>query len=312
MQMKWRYVWLAIFLGLLLPWILIMNIEKNIETPPSTYETFKEPERIHVQLPDQTIVEMDMDTYVLGVLFGEMPSNFEPEALKAQAVAARTFAKRSMIIGSKHNEFDICTNSNCCQSYADPNMFKDHTDHYDKFYNAVNETRGLYLFYKNSLAETTYFSCSGGKTEDAVAVWGTNVPYLKSVDSPGEEKAVHYISSKSFTVNEFITLLGDNPSGLPETWIGDISYTQGGGVDTIQIGAKTYSGTQIRQLLGLKSTAFHITALGDKITVTTKGFGHRVGMSQYGADAMAAAGSTYEQILAYYYPGTVLKSDPDI
>ena len=129
------------------------------------------------------------------------------------------------------------------------------------------------------------------------------------MDSPGEENAAHYTDTVQFIGSEFAALLGINPKGAPSSWLGSVRYTAGGGVDTMTIGGKSFSGVMLRQKLGLRSTAFAISASGDTVTVTTKGFGHRVGMSQYGADAMAVQGSTYRQILAHYYPGTELTLD---
>ena len=137
-------------------------------------------------------------------------------------------------------------------------------------------------------------------------MWGEEIPYLQSVDSPGEEQAVHYTDSVQFTKQEFANRLHINPKEQLTTWFGNVTYTDGGGVDTIVIGGKTFKGTDLRKLLGLRSTAFTITAIGDSVHVTTKGFGHRVGMSQYGAEAMAVRGESYGQILFHYYPGTEL------
>ena len=162
------------------------------------------------------------------------------------------------------------------------------------------------MTYEGKLVEATYFSCSGGTTEDAVAVWGTDVPYLQSVASPGEENATYYTDSVTFTAQEFASRLGVNLTGKPASWVCDVTHTVGGGVDTMKIGGLTFKGTELRKLLGLRSTAFTITAMEDTITVQTRGYGHRVGMSQYGADAMAALGSTYDEILTHYYQGTEL------
>ena len=156
------------------------------------------------------------------------------------------------------------------------------------------------------IQNATYFSCSGGRTEDAAAVWGSDVPYLQATDSPESAYYDKTIATVTFTAAEFSTALGQDLSGSPATWFGSITYTKGGGVDTMVIGGTTYKGTTLRQKLGLRSTAFTMTAVGDHITVTTRGYGHRVGMSQYGAEAMAAQGSTYEQILRHYYKGTEL------
>jgi stage II sporulation protein D len=160
------------------------------------------------------------------------------------------------------------------------------------------------LTYEGSLIEATYFSCSGGSTEDAAAVWGTDFSYLRAVDSPGEEHAAHYTDTVSFTVDELEQRLG---VALAGEWIGRVSYTAGGGVDTILIGGKCFTGKEIRTILGLRSTVFEMEVSGETVAITTRGFGHRVGMSQYGADAMAVSGSSYEEILAHYYPGTTIE-----
>jgi len=131
------------------------------------------------------------------------------------------------------------------------------------------------------------------------------------VDSPGEEKAANYLKTVSMTTGDFSSAFG-GLSGMPSTWIGRITYTKGGGVDTIVIGNREYKGTQVRQMLGLRSTAFVITVVGGSVTITTKGSGHRVGMSQYGADAMAVSGCSCAEILAHYYPGTKLQGIDNI
>ena len=137
-------------------------------------------------------------------------------------------------------------------------------------------------------------------------MWGTDVPYLQAVDSPGEENATHYTDQIKLTNTEFQASLGVQLSGTPASWFGKVTYTDGGGVDTIVIGGKIFRGVELRQKLNLNSTAFSIMPIGDNVHIYTRGFGHRVGMSQYGADAMAAGGSTYQQILGHYYPGTIL------
>ena len=137
-------------------------------------------------------------------------------------------------------------------------------------------------------------------------MWGADFPYLRAVDSPGEEAAPHDTDTVTFTPQAFQNALGRSLSGSPGTWFGPVTYTDGGGVDTMVIAGEVYGGTQLRSLLSLRSTAFTVAATDTQITVTTKGYGHRVGMSQYGADAMAATGSSYAEILAHYYPGTEL------
>ena len=304
---------IAMLLGLAIPWILFSGRETAIQNdPPKATEAPVSEEQsnintIRVLMDDGKVHVLEMEEYLLGVLAGEMPESFELEAMKAQAVVARTFSFRNMQNGYKHNGYDICTDSGCCQGYYPPDEYVATGGNLDKFRRAIAETSGEVLLYNNELIEATYFSCSGGKTEDAAAVWGMDIPYLHSVESPGEEHASHYLDTVVFDTEEFEGKLGTSLSGVPGSWIGCVTYTAGGGVKTIEIGGVEYSGNDIREMLGLYSTAFVISVVGERVTVTTKGFGHRVGMSQYGADAMAVQGMDYCEILSHYYPETQLK-----
>jgi stage II sporulation protein D len=219
-------------------------------------------------------------------------------------VVARTYTLRSAEADYKHTQADVCTDHTCCQAYVEPESYSGGASALDKVYAAVKATSGEVLTYGGELIEATYFSCSGGSTEDAVAVWGTDFPYLRAVDSPGEENAAHHEDTMQFTKQELEAKLGVKLTG---NWLGKTTYTTGGGVDTVQIGGKIFTGKQLRVLLGLRSTAFTIDAAGGEITITTRGFGHRVGMSQYGAEAMAVTGSNFEEILYHYYQGTQLQ-----
>lgn len=259
-------------------------------------------------LIDADVVKMKLEEYVLGVVLAEMPASFEMEALKAQAVAARTYALKTCTDGKKHGGA-VCTDYQCCQAYMSREDYlqRGWSDKYiQRVSQAVSATAGQVLLYDGKLIRATYFSCSGGCTEDAVAVWGRDYPYLQSVKSPGEEETVYYTDTKAFTLEDFQDALGVSLSGLPQNWFGQITYTQGGGVESMQIGGVTYRGTTLRSLLGLRSTVFQIVVREDGILFETKGYGHRVGMSQYGADAMAMEGNDYKQILAHYYCDTVL------
>ena len=264
---------------------------------------------IPVLMTDGAVLNMNLETYLVGVLLGEMPMDFHSEAIKAQAVVARTYALKRMMSGNKHPSGGVCVDASCCQAYCDAGSYiagGGTQDSVDKAIAAVAETEGQVLLYNGKLIEATYFSCSGGRTEDAVAVWGNDIPYLQAVDSPGEENATYYTETVKFSSKEFAERLGISQKGLPATWLGAVTYTTGGGVDTMMIGGISFRGTLLRQKLDLRSTAFSVTAIGDTVYITTKGFGHRVGMSQYGADAMALRGDDFQNILAHYYPGTSL------
>lgn len=292
---------LAIFMGLVVPVILLLlprDAERVI--PPETVPEIQE-QKITVIFEDETR-EMNLEDYIMGVVTAEMPSSFEKEALKAQAVVARTYALRRMEGESKHENGDVCVSSACCQGYTSPE--RENAVNREKIRSAVMQTEGLVLTYEGKLIDATYFSCSGGSTEDAVAVWGSDIPYLQSTDSPGEEQS--YYREVFFPMEEFAERLGIDP----DTWyaIGLITYTEGGGVDRMEIGDGIFSGTEIRSLLDLPSTVITMIPEWDGMRVSTMGFGHRVGMSQYGADAMATAGSDFREILQHYYKGTQIVS----
>lgn len=257
-------------------------------------------------LQGDALVKLCWDDYLTGVLLCEIPGSFHMEAKKAQAVVARTYAKKLMETGYKHGSNIICSDPNCCQGYKDPDAYLEtygDVSAIEEARRAVIDTEGLVITYGGALIDATYFSCSGGKTEDAVAVWGTDVPYLQTVPSPGEEMAAVFTDTVRFSTEQFEAALGRDLPGSADSWFGSVSYTQGGGVDTIDIGHKLYTGTDLRMILGLRSTAFTITVIGDSILITTKGFGHRVGMSQYGAQAMAEDGTDFRIILKHYYQG---------
>lgn len=324
MKQFWKQILWAAVMGLLLPWIAITltgkgQVNKQTgeqATAPATVPIQQQEETnltMPVLMEDGTVTWMDMDEYLTGVVLAEMPADFETEAKKAQAVVARTYALRRYETGTKHPLSAVCTDSTCCQGYLSPETYLDNggsQEIVEQVRQAVEQTRNLVLIYEGELIEATYFSCSGGSTEDAAAVWGTDIPYLQATDSPGEEGATHFTDTVQFSAGEFAAALGASLSGSPETWLGTVTYTKGGGVESMVIGGVTYKGTTLRQCLGLRSTAFTMTALGNTIVITTKGYGHRVGMSQYGADAMAVQGSGFAEILAHYYQGTTLTSYP--
>ena len=305
---------LAAVLGVLVPWLLLNGaVYRMTRVPMPTIQPTETTQAASAfslpVLTDSGMTHMELNEYLTGVVLGEMPSDFELEALKAQSVVARTYALRSFESGTKHPGGAVCTESSCCQGFCtkEDYLLGGGTEAgFDKIRSAVTATAGLVLTYGGELIEATYFSSSGGKTEDALAVWGTDVPYLRATESPEEDFADKTIASITFTSQQFADALGVSLTGSPATWLGDVTYTAGGGVNTMVIGGTTYQGTTLRQKLGLRSTAFVMTAVGDHITVTTRGYGHRVGMSQYGAEAMAVQGKSFEEILAHYYQGTAL------
>ena len=247
-------------------------------------------------LTNSGIEDINLEDYIVCVLLGEMPLDFELEALKAQAVVARTYTCNRQQ-NPKHENADVCTDSACCQAYVSQTDYAGS----ERVRDAVRQTEGEVLVYAGEIIEATYFSCSGGRTEDAEAVWGSDIPYLQSVESPGEETSPRYTDTVRFSAKVFLEHLDIADDSVQ---IENIRYTKGGGVLDLSINGKTFSGTQLRKLLQLRSTSFVITVIGESVTITTKGFGHRVGMSQYGAEAMALQGKNYQDILSHYYVGT--------
>lgn len=311
----------AAFFGLVLPSLLVQaaavllpqSAVPAIATTETTAPTQPPPVRVSLPVqirdPSGQVLTQDLDTYLIGVILAEMPADFEPEALKAQAVAARTYARKAEDTGGKHGDGSICTQSTCCQAYIAPEEYLAQggtPQGLDAVTQAVLDTSGLVLTYDGALIEATYFSCSGGRTEDAVAVWGADFPYLQAVDSPGEEKALHYQDRFTFSPEQFAQALGISPDGDAASWFQNVQFTSGGGIASMDIAGQPFTGVQLRKALDLPSTRFSIQADSTGIHITTSGYGHRVGMSQYGADAMALAGSTFRQILTHYYPGTQL------
>lgn len=309
-----RYVWLiSFFLVFILPNLIFIGIHKEPtrESIPTFVATDNDDQMQKVVVDKKgEIREMYLDDYVLCVLLGEVPADFEIEALKAQALATRTYTLRNILKQSKHENADVCADASCCQAYVEPEDFLINggkQESLDKMKTAVFSTTDEVLTYAGELIDATYFSCSGGMTEDAVAVWGTDVPYLRSVASPGEEGTRHYISTFYYSIDDFLSKLGLQ-TGTPLSNESIVTtHTNGNGVATLTIDNYVFTGTQIRSIFDLPSTAFEVSVLGENILMQVKGYGHRVGMSQYGAEAMALSGKNYEEILIHYYPGTRLE-----
>ena len=296
----------------LLPAILLSAVSEKISAeyaePPPGMES-PGAYRITV-LNDQGELEpMELEEYITRVVLGEVSSDFHLEALKAQAVAARTYTLYCIEVLQKHSGGAVCTDYHCCQAYREPAVYLEGggSDRgLERIRMAVNDTAGQVLHYDQKLICATYFASSGGQTEDASEVWGKRYPYLRSVESPGEEACGYFSEQVTMTPQELQAALGVELSGAPKSWFGMVTDTVGGGVDLMRIGGRLYTGVELRKLLKLRSTVFTITCMDDRIIIDTKGYGHRVGMSQHGANAMAKEGQGYRTILDHYYTGTNL------
>ena len=273
------------------------------------------PETVTVKNGDE-VQEMDMQSYLVGVVAAEMPASFEPEALKAQSVAARSYALYCAATGRHGDTAQVCTDFACCQAWSsEDTLRRNWGDSYDekleKIKTAVEATAGEYLCYDGAPVFAAFHSSSAGATEDCGAIWSAR-PYLISVDSPETaEEVPNYISSVELSALDFRdTVLYARPdadfTGDESGWIGEITRDGSGRVASAVLGGEKLSGTELRSLFSLRSTAFTLEYTGSSFLFTVTGFGHGVGMSQYGANAMAKSGADYREILAHYYPGTQL------
>ena len=308
MRPLWKDILAAVWLGILIPGIVLNAAVLCFrqEPPEAAAETRPEPGENVILSLETGDITLSMEDYLTGVVLAEMPASFYPEALKAQAAAAGTYARKNLKTGGRHNG-GLCGKPGCCQAYISPEDYLragGTEESVEKVQRAVKAACSFVLMYGEELIEAVYFSCSGGQTEAAVAVWGADFPYLQSVESPGEEAARYHTDSQLIPQAEFLRLLN-----LPETSeisFGEPQYTEGGGVQSVEISGKTFTGTELRTLLNLRSTVFTLEDTGDHIRIATRGYGHRVGMSQYGANAMAQTGSTWQQILQHYYPDSTI------
>lgn len=255
------------------------------------------------------IEEVPFEEYIVGVVAAEMPVSFEMEALKAQAVAARTYALKKMV-QNQNQEYDIIdTVAN--QVYYDEIELKNKwQDTYNKKINKIKEaildTKGEYMVYDNQIIDAFFFSTSVGKTENSEEVFSAKLPYLRSVESSwDEEVSPVFNDQETFTLKEFYHLLGIEYS---ESLTVEITKTTSTGrIKKLKINNIEMTGSDVYKKLNLRSTFFEIIKNNNVITIKTKGYGHGVGMSQYGANGMAKKGYTYENILKHYYQGIEIK-----
>lgn len=263
---------------------------------------------------DGEVVEMTMEDYLWGVVAAEMPASFEPEALKAQACAARTYtAILQNKAEKKHQNADICGDSSCCQAYipredAQARWGLKAKAYTKKIQDAVNATDGLGILYDGKPIQALFFSSAAGKTVDAVEVWGNSVAYLKSVSSPEGAEVPNYNSKVVLSAAEVqekakAAYPAVNLSADPGTWFGQPVLGPSGAVSSVLLGGVTLTGGQVRNLFGLRSASFTIQWDGTNFTFQVTGHGHGVGMSQYGANTMAKNGSNFQDILSWYYTG---------
>ncbi|MFO8059690.1 MAG: stage II sporulation protein D [Bacillota bacterium] len=328
---------LLLILVIIIPWTIMSGVRDRGRADPGRGEEEVEDGTDEDHYPPNPTVEvfvsrrqeisvLTLEEYVVGVVAAEMPANFHLEALKAQAVLARTYAvaKLRQFGGSgtaASPEADISDNPDFDQAWIDSEQMRDRWGFLGYWLNrakieeAVEATRGLVVTHEGDLIEAVYHSTSGGRTEDASDVWGNAFPYLPSVPSPHEDHSPYFLTQHRFSWDRLAQLVGvsgallaassENPA-IPAIEVTVLTGT--GRVAQVTVGGREFSGRDIRGLLNLPSTWWEIEEDVDGVTFWVRGFGHGVGMSQYGADGMAEEGYSFREIISHYYPGCALRS----
>ena len=290
--------------------IINNNVEKSVNTEYTNVDntstnktTNSSVSEITVYRSNGSVINLNMTDYLIGVVSSEMPASFNLEALKAQSVLARTYALKAKQTGKK------LTDTVSTQSYIDIDQMKNKwgnsfNTYYNKIKNAVENTNGEYLSYNGNYIEALYHSTNNGKTESSLDVFGNYYPYLISVSSEYDKNASSYLRTINMPLDTISNKLGLSLNS--DSVISILSYTDGGNIKEININGNNFSGKKVRELLGLRSADFDISISDNNANITTRGYGHGVGMSQYGANGMANAGYSYKDILSHYYPGTTL------
>lgn len=264
------------------------NVKEEIETP-----------EVVVYRSNGVVEELSMEDYLIGVVSAEMPASFNKEALKVQSILARTYALKRMEKGL------ILTDTVSTQRYINKSEMKkmwqgSFDKYYEKIKSVVRETEDMVVLYRGELIDAVYHSTSNGFTEDSENVWGNKIPYLVSVDSSWDKNVSSYLKNISFDNAKLLSIFGLSREDLT---FEVLSRNRSGRVEEVQVGERIYSGVELREVLGLRSSDFELSYDGNNLTVTTRGYGHGVGLSQYGANEMAKKGFSYSEIIKHYYVG---------
>lgn len=305
MRRNWLFfLTLIVIILILFPWTVLRWVDEE--------SGIEEEFTIRVLMEDGSIETLGLEEYLIGVVAAEMPAEFAEEALKAQAVAARTYAAKR-ISENINSDFDVDTTTST-QVWLSSKELREKWDwlsywrYYGKISRAVESTRNEVLVANGQYVDAFFHSSTGRKpTERSEDVWSSPRPYLQNIES-GEDNPHRFVKTFTYTPTELYGKLGitDSPRAFTENDFQILSETATGRIKSIRVLGKNYSGSQLRTLLGLPSTDMEISISPQEVKITTYGYGHGVGMSQYGANDLAHKGYNYEEILQYYYPGTSL------
>ncbi len=311
-----------VFLIAFAPFLMLISIDPPSEDNTQTLLPYTPLNTVRVLLTSSNrIIETDITEYLIGAVASEMPASFSDEALKAQAVASYTYFKWILTNSDNAPEalWDISDDSGTHQGFLTKELMKESwggkfDTYYGKIKKAVESVEKEYLAYENEPILAAFHGISSGMTSDSKDVWGNALPYLVSVDAPGDKLSADLVSVNTFTYDELYTLIGSlegvSVEGIDKkNLIRIISASKSGYVTKVAVGNGTLSGTELKALLSLKSPNFTVKATESKIEFTVYGKGHGLGMSQYSADFMARQGYSYSEILDHFYPGTELLKD---
>ncbi len=323
MKKLFYYILILILICFILPIVWVRKNKKNPNKDANPeeisviedydYSKYTTVKLLHTKTNE--VEEVNLDDYICNVVSAEMPATFELEALKAQAIVARTYTLYKIINSSKHKDADICDSSACCQAWISKedrlNKWNEDVriENWNKIVTSVNETRGKIITYEGKPINAFFHSNSGGSTEKPIDVWGgSGYPYLQVVQTSGEDNYKQYSSSITITKKELISKIKASHKDVEinfdeEDCIKILEKTEGGRVKTIKFGNVELSGVETRTILGLKSANFTFSIDKDNIKFDVIGYGHGVGMSQTGADALSKQGENYENIIKHFYIG---------
>jgi len=278
--------------------------------------------KVYIKNEDK-VEEMNINDYLVGVVAAEIPASFNDEAIRAQAVAARSYlishinSYKTAGVPENHKGADTCTDHTHCQAWMSESDRKaawnenEADSNWEKIKKAVLDTSGEVMVYDGAVINAVFHSTSSGKTENAVDVWGSDVPYLKSVESVGEENSPKFSSEVDISVDEYknivLTELGSEGIDWSKGLYGDIVRSEAGGIVSMTVGGKSVKGTAFRTAFGIRSTNVDISEADGRIHMSVRGYGHGVGMSQYGANYLAGEGKDYKEILKTYYTGVEIE-----
>src|SRR5690625_1439696 len=317
-------MFILLFAILIVPTVIVrLAAAEQTQTDPAQVideqaEFIQDEPSLHVSVErthTNKIEDVPLETYVARVVASEMPAEFEIEALKAQSIAARTYVIHYMLQQADDESVSI-TDKVQHQVYKNDvelreQWGKDYQLKMDKIMQAVHATKGEVLTYENELITPVYFSTSNGYTENSEEYWQTEIPYLRSVNSPWDERSPKYKEQVTFSLTDIKTALNiDLQPGVMHTL--EMTKTTGNRVKHLTVNGTSFTGRDIREKLNLPSSDFSIEQKGDYFIFTTRGYGHGVGMSQYGANGMAEEGKTYEEIIAHYYKGVTIDEIDDM